>query len=134
MIALLPFNKVTFTSELYFAFDALNQFTGFDYLNPWQIDDIVQEETGNSINHYFGFTETDSYSDQFAWMGVDQANFIYNTGSISFVLIFIMVRTAVVPLLNYLIRRGYKGPGRILHKMTMKWDDVIGMWVRLWHE
>ena len=41
MIALLPFNKVTFTSELYFAFDALNQFTGFDYLNPWQIDDIV---------------------------------------------------------------------------------------------
>jgi len=41
MIALMPFNKVTFTAELYFAFDALNQFTGFDYLNPWQFDDLV---------------------------------------------------------------------------------------------
>jgi len=39
MIALLPFNKVTFTAELYFAFDSLNTLTGFDYLNPWQFDD-----------------------------------------------------------------------------------------------
>jgi len=41
IIALIPFFKVTFTSELYFAFDALNQFTGFDYFNPWQIDDNI---------------------------------------------------------------------------------------------
>jgi len=46
IIALIPFFKVTFTSELYFAFDALNQFTGFDYLNPWQIDDNINDWTG----------------------------------------------------------------------------------------
>ena len=115
----------------YFAFDALNQFTGFDYLNPWQIDDIVQEETGNSVNYYFGFTETDSYSDQFAWMGVDQANFVYNTGSISFVLIFIMVRSAVIPLLNFLIRRGYTGPGRIIHKTAMTLKKPKRCWTRI---
>ena len=39
IITLLPFNKVTFTSELYFAFGALNTLTGFDYTNPWQFDD-----------------------------------------------------------------------------------------------
>ena len=39
MITLLPFNKVTFTAELYFAFSSLNTLTGFDYTNPWQWDD-----------------------------------------------------------------------------------------------
>jgi len=86
------------------------------------------------VSYYLDFTETDGYSDEFAWMGLDQANFIYNTGSISFILMYIILRTVVLPIFKLLIRLGYNGPGRILHKMNMEWDDLIGTYVIFWHE
>jgi len=67
-------------------------------------------------------------------MGLDKANFIYNTGSISFILAFIILHTIVLPVFKLFIRLGYNGPGRILHKMNMDWDDLIGVYVRMWHE
>jgi len=103
MISLLPFYKVAFTRELYFAFDALNQFTGFDYLNPWQINDDIEEWTSKSIDYWFNFTETDNYTPEFAWMGLDGANFVHNTGSISFILIVMLIRTVVIPVVKILI-------------------------------
>jgi len=67
-------------------------------------------------------------------MGLDCANFVYNTGSISFILVVIIARTLVLPAIKLLIKWGYNGPGRIWHKMDMEWDDVIGTYVRMWHE
>jgi len=67
-------------------------------------------------------------------MGIDNANFVKNAGSASLVLIIFLLHTFVIPLVKILRKRGWNGPGSILKKIDMDYDNIIGMWIRLWHE
>jgi hypothetical protein len=134
ILCLLPFNRVSFTNELYFFFAILVNVTGFDIYSPWDYDDLFQSSFGRHPDDVFGYTKTDVYSDEFAWMTLDSCNYMRNMGWPGFILVFLLVSVAVQPLFWYCSKRGYKGPGRVFERSYRDNDDLIGTIIRFTHE
>ena len=78
----LPLISIPFSSSSYLLFDALIQVMTFQFVPTDGID--------------YGFHESDSWSEKFAWIGYESSNFIELIGSIGLFLLLFAIRGVII--------------------------------------